>query len=274
MKRLVFLSAVVLLIVGWAGLAAAEDTFDAVKARGTLVAGVKDSTAGFGYIDQKTREVVGYDVDFVKYLADAMGVKLELKTVTSGTRIPQLLSGNIDIVAATMTYTPERAKQLDFSNTYFLTGQKFLVRKGTVKSLADLDGKKIGTAKGSTSEQNASKALPHSTILSFDDYPQAFLALQQGKVVAVTTDESILAGILGKAPNKEAFEIAAIRISDEPYGLGIRMGNPKFRKFVNDTLLEMEKNGEAKKIFEKWFGPGSDQPMSRDFTITADRKYE
>jgi len=261
-------------MAGWAGLAAAEDTFDAVKARGTLVAGVKDSTAGFGYIDQKTREVVGYDVDFVKYLADAMGVKLELKTVTSGTRIPQLLSGNIDIVAATMTYTPEQAKQLDFSNTYFLTGQKFLVRKGTVKSLADLDGKKIGTAKGSTSEQNASKALPKATILSFDDYPQAFLALQQGKVVAVTTDESILAGILGKAPNKEAFEIAALRISDEPYGLGIRMGNPKFRKFVNDTLLEMEKNGEAKKIFEKWFGPGSDQPMSRDFTITADRKYE
>lgn len=274
MKRLVFLFAAVLLTTGWAGSAAAEDTFDAVKARGTLVAGVKDSTAGFGYIDQKTREVVGYDVDFVKYLANAMGVKLELKTVTSGTRIPQLLSGNIDIAAATMTYTPERAKQLDFSYTYFLTGQKFLVRKGTVKSLADLDGKKIGTAKGSTSEQNAAKALPQATILSFDDYPQAFLALQQGKVVAVTTDESILAGILGKAPNKEAFEIAALRISDEPYGLGIRMGNPKFRKFVNDTLLEMEKNGEAKKIFEKWFGPGSDQPMSRDFTITADRTYE
>jgi len=146
------------------------------------------------------------------------------------------------------------------------------VKKGTVKSLADLDGKKIGTAKGTTSEQNASKALPKATILSFDDYPQAFLALQQGKVVAVTTDESILAGILGKAPNKEQFEIADIRISDEPYGIAMRKDSPKMKKFVNDTLLEMEKNGEAKRIWDKWFHPKSDQPMQRGkFKITADR---
>ena len=179
----------------------------------------------------------------------------------------------MDLIAATLTYTPERAKQVDFSHTYFLTGQKFLVKKGTVNSLADLDGKKLGTAKGTTSEQNASKALPKATILSFDDYPQAFLALQQGKVVAVTTDESILAGILGKAPNKDQYEIADIRISDEPYGLAIRKDNPKFLKFINETLLEMEKNGEAKKIWDKWFNPQSDQPMPRGkFKITADRK--
>jgi ABC-type amino acid transport substrate-binding protein len=85
------------------------------------------------------------------------------------------------------------AKQIDFSLTYFFTGQKFIVRKGTVKTLAGLDGKRIGTAEGSTSERNAAKVLPKATVLSFDDYPQAFLALQQGKVFAVTTDESILA---------------------------------------------------------------------------------
>jgi polar amino acid transport system substrate-binding protein len=257
-------------VVSLAGIALAqEDTFDIVKKRGTLIGGVKDSTPGFGYIDPKTREIVGYDVDFLAYIAKKMGVKLELKSVTSATRMPQLMAGNVDIVAATMTITAERAKQIDFSNTYFLTGQKFLVKKGTVKSLADLDGKRIGTAKGSTSEQNASKALPNATILSFDDYPQAFLALQQGKVVAVTTDESILANLLAKAPNKEQFELTDFAISDEPYGLGIKKGSPKFVKFVNDTLLEMEKNGEAKKIFEKWFGPTSDVPMKRNFKITA-----
>ncbi len=179
------------------------------------------------------------------------------------------MEGNIDIAAATMTKTAERAKQIDFSNTYFFTGQKFLVKKATVKSIADLDGKRIGTAKGSTSEQNAKKALPKATILSFDDYPQAFLALQQGKVFAVTTDESILANILGKAPNKEQFEIPDIQISDEPYGLGIRKGEKNFLDFVNKTLVEMEKSGEAKKIFDKWFGPGSTTPLKRgSFKIT------
>ncbi len=250
---------------------AAQDTLAKVKQKGVLVAGVKDSLPPFGYVDEKTRQLVGYDVDFVKAIADKLEVKLELKPVTSASRMPQLTEGNIDIIAATMTKTPERAQQIDFSNTYFLTGQKFLVKKGTVKSLADLDGKKIGTAKGSTSEQNAAKALPSATILSFDDYPQAFLALQQRKVFAVTTDESILAGILGKAPNKEEFEIPDLRISDEPYGLGMRKGDKAFVDFVNNALLEMEKSGQAKAIDDKWFGPNTSAPLKRNFTITADK---
>ncbi|MCX5857229.1 MAG: ABC transporter substrate-binding protein, partial [Deltaproteobacteria bacterium] len=251
-----------------------EDTFDIVKKRGTLIGGVKDSTPGFGYIDPKTREIVGYDVDFLAYIAKKMGVKLELKSVTSATRMPQLMASNIDIIAATMTITAERAKQIDFSYTYFLTGQKFLVKKGTAKSLADLDGKRIGTAKGSTSEQNAKKALPTATVQSFDDYAPAFLALQQGKVFAVTTDESILANILNKAPDKKKYEIPNIVIGYEPYGLGMRKGDTNLVNFVNKTLLDMEKSGEAKKTFNKWFGPkGRAFPMNRgDFKIDGKKE--
>jgi polar amino acid transport system substrate-binding protein len=256
------------LVAGFCGVASAGDTLADAKAKGVLVAGVKDSLPPFGFVDEQTRQIVGYDVDFVKAIADKMGVKLELKPVTSASRMPQLMEGNIDIIAATMTKTAERAQQIDFSCTYFFTGQKFLVKKGTVKSLADLEGKKIGTAKGSTSEQNVAKSVPTATILSFDDYPQAFLALQQGKVFAVTTDESILAGIRGKAPNKEEFEIPDVQISDEPYGLGMRKGDKAFVDFVNATIVEMEQTGKAKEIFEKWFGPASSAPMKRNFTIT------
>jgi polar amino acid transport system substrate-binding protein len=251
------------------GTAIAGDTLADVKKKGVLVGGVKDSTPPFGYINEQTRQLEGYDVDFLQAIAEKLGVKLELKPVTSASRIPQLMESNVDIIAATMTITPERAQQVDFSTTYFLTGQKFLTKKGTVKSLKDLEGKKIGTAKGSTSEQNATKALPTATVLSFDDYPQAFLALQQGKVVAVTTDESILAGIRGKAPNKEEFEISDFQISDEPYGLGMRKGDKAFVDFVDATLVEMEKSGKAAAIFEKWFGPDSATPMKRNFKIVA-----
>ncbi len=261
------------LLVGtfFVGASLAGDTLADVKAKGVLVAGVKDSLPPFGYIDQKTRTIVGYDIDFLQAIAKKLGVKLEMKPVTSASRMPQLMEGNIDIIAATMTKNPERAKQIDFSYTYFFTGQKFLTKKGTAKKLEDLDGKNIGTAKGSTSEQNAKKALPKSKILSFDDYPQAVLALQQGKVAAVTTDESILAGQLAKLPKGE-YEIPNFRISDEPYGLGIRKGDTNFLNFVNEVLLEMEKSGQAKAIFEKWFGPDSDTPLVRDFEIFADKR--
>jgi polar amino acid transport system substrate-binding protein len=262
----------VLTAVSTAALAAPPaDTLAEIKKKKVLVAGVKDSLPPFGYIDEKTRAIIGYDVDFVKAIADKLGVKLELKPVTSASRMPQLTEGNIDIIAATMTKNAERAKVIDFSVTYFFTGQKFITKKGTIKTLKDLEGKKIGTAKGSTSEQNVKKALPTATVLSFDDYPQAFLALQQGKVQAVTTDEAILAGILAKAPNKEQFEIPNIQISDEPYGLGMRKGDKNFVDFVNKTILEMEKSGEAKKIFDKWFGPTTQFHLQRTFTITADK---
>jgi polar amino acid transport system substrate-binding protein len=271
MRRISVILALLVLSLSVVGNLKAADTLEAVKKKGVLVAGVKDSTPGFGFVDEKTREIVGYDVDFVRYIANKLGVKLQLKPVTSASRMPQLMEGHIDIIAATMTKTAERAKQIDFSNTYFFTGQKFITRKGMVKTLTDLDGKKLGTAKGSTSEQNAAKALPRATILSFDDYPQAFLAFQQGKVVAVTTDESILANMLSKAPNRDQFEIPDIQISDEPYGLGIRKGERNFLDFVNKALLEMERSGEARKIFDKWFGPNSPTPLKRNFRITADK---
>jgi polar amino acid transport system substrate-binding protein len=258
------------------GAALAADTLAEVKKNGVLVAGIKDSLPPFGSVDPNTKEFVGYDIDFVKYIAQKLGVKVEYKPVSSANRMPMLMEGRIDLIAATMTKNPERAKQIDFSYTYFLTGQKFLTKKGTVKSLKDLEGQKIATAKGSTSEQNVAQAVPSAIIVSLDDYPQGILALQQGKVTAVTTDESILAGQLGmlqkKTATKGKFEIPDLQISMEPYGLGMRKGDTNFVKFVNDTLLEMEKNGEAKKIFLRWFGPNSESPTTRgNFIITADK---
>jgi len=88
-------------------------------------------------------------------------------------------------------------------------------------------------------------------------------------VAAVTTDEAILAGILAKAPNKSQFEIPTIQISDEPYGLGMRKGDTNLVNFVNKTILEMEKSGEAARIFEKWFGPNTQFHLDRTFKITA-----
>jgi len=276
-RKTALVIAALALVVAMCGSALAADTLAEIKKKGVLVAGVKDSTPPFGSVDPVTKEYVGYDIDFIRAIAKKAGVKAEFQPVTSANRMPMLQEGRVDILAATMTKTPERAKQIDFSYTYFLTGQKFLTRKGAVKSLKDLEGKAIGTAKGSTSEQNVAKAIPSAKILSFDDYPQAVLALIQGKVIAVTTDESILAGQLGKLEKNPAskgkFEIPDVQISEEPYGLGMRKGDANWVKFVNETILEMEKSGEAKKLFDRFFGPDSDSPMKRGkFTITADER--
>ena len=181
-----------------AALTPGMSTLEAVKEKGVLVAGVKDSVVPFGYVDEKTGELVGFDVDICRYIADELGVKLELQPVTSYNRIPMLTEGKVDMLAATMTHKIERDEVIDFSITYFMDGQRLLVPADSqIKSYKDLAGKKVGTAKGSTSEKNIAEVKPACDVIAFEGYPEAFLALKQGKVEAVTTDDAILLGIKG-----------------------------------------------------------------------------
>lgn len=243
------------LLTLFAAIPALAGKLEDIKARGVLVAGVKDSQRPFGYVDEKSNQIVGFEIDIMQALAERLGVKLELKPVTSSTRIPMLTQGAVDIVAATMTHKKEREDQVDFSITYFMTGQKLLVKKdGGIKSVADLAGKKVGSVKGSTSEQNVKKAQPDTTVISFETYPEAFLALKQGKVQAMTTDESILVGVKNSDDKPEAWDIVGEYISPEPYGLGVAENDSKFRDFVNLALMDMWTKGEYQKIYEKWFG--------------------
>lgn len=267
-KNMLRIVSVVALVMLFASMAYAESALTKIKARGALIAGVKDSQVPFGYVDEQSKQIVGFDIDICRALADKLGVKLELKPVTSQTRIPLLTQGSVDIVAATMTHKIERDDTIDFSITYFFDGQKLLVKKGSpVKTAADLKGKKVGSAKGSTSEQNIKKAQPNCTVLSFETYPEAFLALKQGKVAAVTTDSGILFGLKNNDPKPEMWEIVGPYIASEPYGLGLPENDSDFRDFVNKTLMEMWKSGDFQKIYEKWFGKATKFYMPLTWTM-------
>jgi len=258
MKRL---SSVLMLVMALAlslsfGTALKADTLEDIKAKGVLVAGVKDAVVPFGFVDEKTKELVGFDVDICKEIATKLGVEIELKPVTSATRIPKLSQGMVDLAACTMTHKLSRDDVIDFSITYFMDGQKLLVKKGSgIKSYHDLAGKKVGSAKGSTSEKNIKEVQPDCTVLSFEGYPQAFLALKQGKVSAVTTDSVILVGLKGSDDNPDNWEIVGDFFAKEPYGIGVRENDSNFRDFVNRCLIEMWNDGTYKKIYDKWLGP-------------------
>lgn len=261
MKKLSVVLVFVVLFSLLAGAAFAGKLED-IKSKGVLVAGVKDSQPPFGYVDENSKQIVGFEIDICKFLADKLGAKLELKPVTSATRIPMLTQGSVDIVAGTMTHKIEREAEIDFSITYFPAEQKLLVKKGGgVNTVADLAGKKVGSAKGSTSEKNIQKAQPKCQVISFDTYPMAFLALKQGKVDAVTTDAPILAGLKANDDKPEMWEITGDFIADEPYGLGLPENDSDFRDFVNASLMEMWRSGEYAKIYDKWFGPKSKCPL-------------
>ncbi len=255
MKRVALLLSLLAVLVLVAAPAFAAGTIDKIKSRGKLIAGVKDSVFPFGFIDEKGN-LVGFECDLVTYIAGKLGVPAEFKPVTSQTRIPTLKEGNVDLLAATMTHTKTRDDEIDFSITYIYDEQKLLVKKGSpIKSYKDLAGKKVGSAKGSTSEQNIIKVQPKCTVVSFENYPEAFLALKQGKVEAVTTDSGILIGLKLKDEKPGNWDIVgADFIAAEPYAMGVVECDSDWRDFINTCLIEMWNSGEYEKTWKKWLG--------------------
>ncbi len=238
--------------------AQAPDTIAQIKARGKLLAGVKFDTPPFGYLNDKN-EPVGFDLDIVTAVAKHIGVPVEFVKVTSPTRIPLLVSGNIDLSAASMTHTRERDKTIDFSITYYTGAQSLIVAKDSpIKSLKDLDGKQVSVQQGTTLEKNIAAAAPNAKIVAFKDYNSAWLALVQGRVDALTGSLNILQGF---AKDNPKFVILPDRFSVEPFGVGVRQGDSALRDEINATLQDLWKSGEYAKLYQKWFNTAPDVPI-------------
>ncbi|MCR8980006.1 glutamate ABC transporter substrate-binding protein [Brevibacillus laterosporus] len=241
---------------GSSGKTAATGTVAKIKERGKYVVGVKYDLNLFGLKDPALGNVEGFDIDIAKAIAKKIlgdENKIELKEVTSKTRIPMLKNGEIDSIIATMTITEERKKEVDFSDVYFMAGQSFLVKKdSTIKGLEDFTkGKKVVTAKGSTSAKNIRENAPEAEVLEFENYAEAFTALKAGQGDALTTDNALLYGMAKQDPN---FRVVEGTFTEEPYGIALPKGDTEFVALVNDLIKEMKQNGEYDKLYEKWIG--------------------
>lgn len=243
------------------------DRLDDIKKAGVLRVAAFDSNPPFGFLDAQSRQITGLDVDVARHIAAKIGVKLELVPTNPANRIPLLVSGKADLIAANFTVTPDRAKQVDFSLPYFASGQQFISRKGTLATPAQLAGLRVGADKGTTQEITLREKYPATKVVSYDDTPLAFAALRNGNVTAITQDGSKLAALLANAPDKDKYEIAPFTLTREFQAIGLPKGEARLLKVVNEVLLGLEKNGEAKKIYDHWFGPGTKAPLPRDFRI-------
>jgi ABC-type amino acid transport substrate-binding protein len=240
------------------GAMAQENSVAKIKARGKLLAGVKFDTPPFGFLDEKN-EPAGFDIDLVRKIAEHLGVPVELVKVTSPTRVPMLVSGNVDLVAASMTHTRERDKTIDFSITYYTGGQSLLVPKASsVTGLRDLDGKQVAVQQATTLEKNIAAAAPKAKITAFKDYNSAWLALAQGRVDALTGSVNILQGF---AKNNDGFKIVGERFSAEPFGVGVRQGDSALRDEVNFAIQDLWTSGQYAELYRKWFGADPDVPI-------------
>lgn len=222
--------------------------------KGQVVIGVRDDTAPFGFRD-KNGNLTGFDIELAKIIAkNVLGDenKVEFVPVTASNRIEKLISGDVDILIATMSITDQRQMILDFSVPYYIAGQAVLTKASSkATGLLDFKNKKLIVVFGSTSERNLRLNMPDVEILGFKTYNEAYNALKAGKADGIVADDTIL---INYAINDKSVKLLSKRFSQEPYAVAFRKdGNAKeLIEKVNYIIESMENSGRLLKMQEKW----------------------
>ena len=216
-------------------------TFDAMTERGTVKIGVKEDQPNLGYLDAATGERTGFDIEIAKWIAASLGFaedKIEFTAIPSANREAAIVNGDIDYYVGTYSINDKRKTQIDFAGPYFITGQGILVLADNdeIKSEADLAGKTVCSATGSTPIQNIKDNFPDTKTEEFDLYSQCIEALNDGKVDAVTTDEAILIGYAAQDPDN--LKVVGKPFTEERYGVGLPLGDDALRAFINEMFTD------------------------------------
>lgn len=251
-RKLISLTVLAFFTMAWTSLSSAqESTYDVVKKRGTLVAGVKNDYPPFGFVDADGKWV-GIEVDMSKYIADKLGVALKMEPVTSRTRIPLLVNGNVDIIM-NINPTRERAKVVDFTRPWFQDGSTLLVYRGSgIQSVKDVAApRKTGAAQGSANAAQVLALQPKADIVYFQEYPQGFLALKQKRVDSLTAGTITL---LQLAKNSPELEVLSPPFNPDPSAIGVRYNDSKWRLAIEEIIMDAWADGTIAKLHEKFVG--------------------
>lgn len=233
--------------------AAHADALADIRARKKVAIAIDLGTPPFGMTNAKL-EPQGSDVETARAVAKDLGVELEIVQVTGPNRIPFLMTGKADMVIATFSMTPERAKVITYTHPY--GASQFVVaapRTAAIKSLADLNGKRIAVVRGNMQDTLLTPLAPKgATIVRFDDDATVTAAIVSGQVDGLCTPNALAAAIARQNPAK-ALE-TKFAIKDIPYAIGIRQNEPALEQWLNAWIDTNTKNGRLGKIYQQWIG--------------------
>ncbi len=247
--------------------AEADDAVADIRARGRLIVGLDIGSNLFSFRDPITGAITGFDVDIAGEVArDIFGspAQVEYRILSSAERVTELQKSHVDIVVKTMTITCERQKLVDFSTVYLYAAQRILVpRDSPIVKPSDLSGKRVCVAQDTTSLRRIREIAPPPMIVSVVNWADCLVTLQQREVDAVSTDDSILAGLVSQDPY---LHIVGPNMDTQPYGIGVNQKNTGLVRFVNGTLDRIRRDGTWNALYRKWLtvlGPAPAPPEPR-----------
>jgi putative glutamine transport system substrate-binding protein len=224
---------------------------DKIQKRGYLTAGVRHEVPTMGYLNPATGKLEGIDVDLMKELAKAIfndPTKVEFKAATTKTRIPLLQQGHVDVIAASMTITPDRAKEVDFSKPYIV--QKFkhaFLKDSPIKTWADIPGKTICLLKGSDFLAPAYEAMG-CKITRLELVSEMIAGLRARRFDTIFFDEWMIDGILATNPDfRGLLEKEGVHEPNRT-GVAFAKGHEEWVEFFNQVLTNLSRSGKLMEI--------------------------
>jgi polar amino acid transport system substrate-binding protein len=244
-------------------------TMAKILQRGRLIAGVSADTYLLAARNPINGQIEGFDIDMVKAIARAIfgddKDRVTLRVISASDRIPVLQKHEVDIVARNMTINCTRWRDIAFSAEYYRSGQKLLVRKESkIRGLSTLANQRVCAPVGTSSIDNIVKLAPKAKPVTAANHTGCLVLFQQGKVDAITGDDTVLAGLASQDPY--AVVLKGEPFTAEPYGIGVPADDVDMVRFINGVLADLRRDGGWQRSYDRWLGKtlgvGAKQPKA------------
>ncbi|MER6914152.1 glutamate ABC transporter substrate-binding protein [Streptomyces sp. NPDC000594] len=224
-----------------------------------ITIGIKFDQPGIG-LKTTDGKYTGFDIDVATYVAKELGYDakdIEWKQAPSADRETLIRNGDVDFVVASYTINDKRKAEVDFAGPYFLAHQDLMVRAddNSITKATDLNSKKLCSVTGSTPAQNVKDNLaPDADLKTYGGYSECLTGLENKAVDALTTDDAVLAGYATQKEHTGKFKLLGLKLSNEPYGIGLKKGDKELRDKINKALEKMKKDNSWDEFVKKNFG--------------------
>jgi glutamate/aspartate transport system substrate-binding protein len=241
-------------------------TLKKVRDSKVFTIGHREASFPFAYYDEQ-KKPVGFAIELCTRIAEDVKAELNLPDmqirylpISAQTRIPLLTNGTIDIECGSTTNNLARQQQVDFTNSFYVTGGRLLASKASkIKDVENLNGKSVGVAPGTSNERTLAALIDtlklKVRVVTVRDHAEGMLALETGRIDAYVHDEVGQYALLAKSSQRQKFEVVGRLLSFDPYGLMIRRDDSAFKFVANRTLAKIYRSGEVYTMFKRHFDP-------------------
>ncbi len=245
-----------------------HDNWNTIQKKKNVVIGLDVTFVPMGY-ENKKGNITGFDVDLAKAVFKGSGIKPVFQPIDWSMNVTELRNTTIDLIWNGFSVTPERKKVVNFTKPYLSNDQELVSLKSShINQFKDMKGKYLGVQGGSSGLNDINdqpkvlkQYIKKQSPILYNSFTNAFIDLNHGRISGLLIDSTYANYYIAHQPNPNMYKVISGKFPQEQFGVGVRKGDKKLRNYINKSLDRLAKNGELKKICQKWFGNRYKTPL-------------